>query len=94
MECTSQRTGAEFITFCMKLTSAAYIAVKITHSTRLSMIPMALRFLMYQCFMSADTVKEVPFNVVCINMTDWEIQIFISDLKKIVQFGSVVFDVI
>jgi hypothetical protein len=27
-------------------------------------------------------------------MTDWEIQIFISDLKKIVQFGSVVFDVI
>lgn len=80
MECTSQPTGAVFTTFCMKLTSVAQIPVRNIYSQSLSIIPMAFIFFMYPYFMQAETVKiGMCLNIVCINMTDWEVQIFISD---------------
>jgi hypothetical protein len=64
MECTSQWTGADLL-----------------HEVDVSgIIRIAFRFFMYPYFMPEGTVKKVPFNVVCINMTDWEVQIFISCL--------------
>jgi hypothetical protein len=44
--------------------------------------------------MPADTVKKVPFNVACINMTDWEIQYLSLVFKNFFEIGSIISGVI